>query len=48
LLERRLARATIVSIGHRATLAALHKRRLAFKRAGDHYAVQETNLAAVS
>src|SRR5262249_17619071 len=48
LLERRLAHATIVSIGHRATLAAFHKRRLVFKREGDHYAVQETSLATVS
>ncbi|MGB2658881.1 MAG: ABC transporter ATP-binding protein/permease, partial [Pseudolabrys sp.] len=39
LLARRLARATIVSIGHRATLAAFHKRRLAYTREGDHYAV---------
>jgi putative ATP-binding cassette transporter len=48
LLDRSLARATIVSIGHRATLAAFHNRRLAFKREGDHHAVQETSLAAVS
>jgi putative ATP-binding cassette transporter len=45
LLERRLARATIVSIGHRATLAAFHKRRLAYTREGDHYAVREASLA---
>jgi putative ATP-binding cassette transporter len=45
LLERRLARATIVSIGHRATLAAFHKRRLAYSRDGDHYAVREASLA---
>jgi ABC-type uncharacterized transport system fused permease/ATPase subunit len=43
LLDRRLANATIVSIGHRATLAAFHKRRLAFNREGDHYAVREAN-----
>jgi putative ATP-binding cassette transporter len=48
LLERRLANATIVSIGHRATLAAFHKRRLAFNREGDHYAVREANLAPVA
>ena len=30
LLQRRLPRATIVSIGHRSTLAAFHQRRLAF------------------
>ena len=45
LLQRRLPRATIVSIGHRSTLAAFHQRRLAFTREGDHFAVQEANLA---
>jgi vitamin B12/bleomycin/antimicrobial peptide transport system ATP-binding/permease protein len=48
LLDRRLPNATIVSIGHRATLAAFHKRRLAFNREGDHYAVREANLAPVA
>ena len=45
LLQRRLPRATIVSIGHRSTLAAFHQRRLAFSREGDHFVVQEANLA---
>jgi putative ATP-binding cassette transporter len=45
LLQRRLPRATIVSIGHRSTLAAFHQRRLAFTREGDHFVVQEANLA---
>ena len=45
LLDRRLSAATIVSIGHRATLAAFHKRRLAFNRDGDHYIVREAALA---
>ena len=45
LLQRRLPRATIVSIGHRSTLAAFHQRRLAFNREGDHYVMQEANLA---
>ena len=48
LLERRLSHATIVSIGHRTTLAAFHKRRLTFNREGDHHALRETTLAAVS
>jgi putative ATP-binding cassette transporter len=48
LLDRRLANATIVSIGHRATLAAFHKRRLAFNREGDHYAVREASLEPVA
>ena len=45
LLQRRLPRTTIVSIGHRSTLAAFHQRRLAFSREGDHFVVQEANLA---
>jgi putative ATP-binding cassette transporter len=45
LLDQRLGRATIVSIGHRATLAAFHRRRLAFTRAGDRHIVQEAALA---
>ena len=45
LLEQRLAAATIVSIGHRATLAAFHRRRLAFSREGDRYWVREGRLA---
>ena len=45
LLERRLARATIVSIGHRSTLAAFHGRRLTMASEGNHYALREDNLA---
>ena len=48
LLDQQLPQATIVSIGHRATLAAFHRRRLAFVRAGDHHVVQEAALAPVS
>ena len=44
LLDLKLARATIVSIGHRATLAAFHRRRLALTREGDHYALREADL----
>ena len=44
LLEQRLGRATIVSIGHRATLAAFHRRRLTFSREGDRYYVHEGTL----
>ena len=44
LLGQRLAGATIVSIGHRSTLAALHRRRLAFTRDGDHYTLGESTL----
>ncbi len=46
LLERRLSTATIVSIGHRSTLAAFHRRRLALAREDDHYALREAKLAA--
>ncbi|MCF8477457.1 MAG: ABC transporter ATP-binding protein/permease [Pseudolabrys sp.] len=35
LLEQRLAQTTIVSIGHRSTLAAFHRRRLILERDGD-------------
>ncbi len=45
LLEQRLAASTIVSIGHRSTLAAFHRRRLAFSREGDRYWVREGSLA---
>jgi putative ATP-binding cassette transporter len=44
LLEQRIRRATIVSIGHRATLAAFHRRRLTFSREGDRYYVHEGTL----
>jgi len=46
LLEQRLAAATIVSIGHRSTLAAFHRRRLAFSREDDRYWLREGSLAA--
>ena len=48
LLEQRLPQATIVSIGHRATLAAFHRRRLAFTRAEDRHVGQETALLPAS
>ena len=48
LLDQRLPQATIVSIGHRATLAGFHRRRLAFIRAGDRHIVQEAALALAS
>jgi putative ATP-binding cassette transporter len=44
LLQERLPRTTIVSIGHRSTLAAFHNRRLTLVRAGDYYRVRETVL----
>jgi putative ATP-binding cassette transporter len=45
LLEERLKATTIVSIGHRSTLAAFHDRRLAMTRAGDCYDLRESPLA---
>lgn len=44
LLQERLLRTTIVSIGHRSTLAAFHNRRLTLVSEGDHYQVRETVL----
>jgi putative ATP-binding cassette transporter len=41
LLHERLPGAAIISIGHRATLAAFHKRRLTLARDGDQYQVKE-------
>ena len=43
--EERLAHTTIVSIGHRSTLAAFHDRRLEFTREGEAYALREGGLA---
>jgi putative ATP-binding cassette transporter len=48
LLEQRLAAATIVSIGHRSTLAAFHRRRLTFNREGDRYWLREGSLMPAS
>lgn len=45
LLAQRLPAATIVSIGHRGTLAAFHRRRLILMREGDHHALREGTLA---
>jgi putative ATP-binding cassette transporter len=44
LLDDRLKGCTIVSIGHRATLAAFHRRRLALVRHGDVHRVEEAQL----
>jgi putative ATP-binding cassette transporter len=48
LLDQRLPQATVVSIGHRATLAAFHQRRLAFTGAEDRHVVRETALSPAS
>ena len=41
LLQERLPDATLVSIGHRSTLAAFHRRRLSFERSGERHNVRE-------
>ena len=48
LLHERLPNAAIISIGHRSTLAALHKRRLTLSRDGERYRVQEAALNPVA
>ncbi len=44
LLQERLPDTTLVSIGHRSTLIAFHRRRLSFERDGDRHRVRETAL----
>jgi putative ATP-binding cassette transporter len=48
LLQERLPRTTLISIGHRSTLADFHTRRLTLARDGDHYRVRETLLEAAA
>ena len=45
LLQERLSATTVVSIGHRSTLAAFHRRRLELVRDGDIHRVREVALA---
>jgi putative ATP-binding cassette transporter len=45
LLAQRLPATTIVSIGHRSTLAAFHSRTLMLAREGDHFTVREAALS---
>jgi putative ATP-binding cassette transporter len=44
LIYDRLPRTTVVSIGHRSTLIAFHRRRLILVREGDRHRVRETAL----
>jgi putative ATP-binding cassette transporter len=46
LIQERLPATTIVSIGHRSTLRAFHKRHLTLVPDGDRHQVRETELAA--
>src|SRR5262245_34742931 len=45
LIEERLARAAIISIGHRSTLDAFHRRSIVITRDGDRYRAHEVSLA---
>jgi putative ATP-binding cassette transporter len=44
LLQERLPTASVISIGHRSTLAAFHRRRLALERDADGYRLHEAAL----
>jgi putative ATP-binding cassette transporter len=48
LLHKRLSGTTIISIGHRSTLNAFHKRHLALTRAGDRYSLKDVPVEAAS
>jgi len=48
LLQERLRGATIVSIGHRATLGAFHRRRIEIVRNGARYQAQEAALVSAA
>jgi vitamin B12/bleomycin/antimicrobial peptide transport system ATP-binding/permease protein len=48
LLQERLPRTTIVSIGHRSTLADFHTRRLTLVPDGDRHRLRETLLEAAA
>ena len=46
LLAQRLPNTTVVSIGHRSTLAAFHNRRLTVAREGDRFRLRDSATAA--
>jgi len=48
MLARRLPDTTIVSIGHRSSTLALHRRRLEMVPEGDHFVLRETTKAAAA
>ena len=48
LLQERLPKTTLVSIGHRSTLNAFHRRRLSFERDGERHRVRQTAIEAVA
>jgi putative ATP-binding cassette transporter len=48
LLQERLPAATIISIGHRSTLGAFHRRRVAFVREQSRYDVRDVPLVSAA
>ncbi len=48
LIHERLPRATVVSIGHRSTLHAFHRRHFAFARDGEEQRLEEVRLGAAA
>ena len=48
LLQERLPAATIISIGHRSTLGAFHRRRVGFVREQDRYDVRDVPLVSAA
>ena len=42
LLEERLPKTTLVSIGHRSALNAFHRRRMSIERDGERHRVRQT------
>ncbi len=48
LLQERLPDATVVSIGHRSTLAAFHRRKLTLERDGERHVVHDTPLRSAA
>jgi putative ATP-binding cassette transporter len=48
LLQERLPGTAIISIGHRSTLAAFHRRRFAFVGEQNHYDVRDVPLVSVA
>jgi putative ATP-binding cassette transporter len=48
LLHERLPDMTVVSIGHRSTLAAFHRRHLVLERAGERYHMRERAMEAAA
>jgi vitamin B12/bleomycin/antimicrobial peptide transport system ATP-binding/permease protein len=48
MLARRLPKTTIISIGHRSTLAALHRRHLEMTPEADHFTLRDVARAAAA